>query len=313
MTLKAPLMSSKILVATSFDERLEAQVSAAETLSLRTGAPVKFLHVCEPPVIALGGVTARDESHDLMRAIQEERRQVATRRLQTLVSTLRRGLTLEFESVIGEVIPTLVKACEDEEVGLVIVGAARKDPAGFSTAVNLLTETSCPVLVMNEAARLSGHEHGLRVLLADDLSDASMSAVDFALGLALYLPGCQLMHLHVQSATEVEMLKKTHPSVGSLLTVDQWTASRRDAESMLIKRAGEAAHRLETSGGRYQAEVTAGHVFEEIQRSALAMRADLVICGEHHVFHWPTMQAGQVPYRQMLAGPRPVIVVPQAG
>ena len=131
MMLKAPLMSSKILVATCFDEHLEALVSAGETLSLRTGAPLKFLHVCEPPVISLGGITARDESHDLMRAIQEERRQVATRRLQTLVSTLKRGLTLEFEAIIGEVIPTLVKACEEDDVGLVIVGASRKDPAGF--------------------------------------------------------------------------------------------------------------------------------------------------------------------------------------
>jgi nucleotide-binding universal stress UspA family protein len=313
MALNVPLMSSKILVATSFDERLEALVSAAENLSARTGAPLKFIHICEPPVVSLGGVSTRDESHSLMTAIQEERRQVATRRLATLCSTLKRGLTIEFEALIGEVVPCLAKVCETDSIGLVMMGAARKDPAGFSTAVNLLTETTCPVLVLNEAARLDCVDRGLRILLADDLSEASSGAVDFALGLAHCLPACQVTHLHVQSATEFEMLKKSHPSVGSLLTVDQWSASRREAETQLLRRAGESAHRLEASGGRYQTEVTAGHVFEEIQRSALAMRADLVVCGEHHVFHWPTMQSGQVPYRQMLAGPRPVVVVPQEG
>lgn len=311
MALNVPLMNSKILVATSFDERLEALVSAAEALSVRTGAPLKFLHVCEPPVVSLGGISTRDEGHALLAAIQEEKRQVATRRLSALCATLKRGLTVEFEAVIGEVVPCLVKACENGDVGFVMVGAARKDPAGFSTAVNLLTEASCPVFVMNEAARFDSDQKSLRILLADDLSEASIGAVDFAMGLAHCVPGCQVTHLHVQSATEIEILKKAHPTVGSLVTIDQWTASRRESEAQLLKRAGDSASQLEISGGRYQTEITAGHVFEEIQRSALAMRADLVVCGEHHVFHWPTMQSGQVPYRQMLAGPRPVVVVPQ--
>jgi nucleotide-binding universal stress UspA family protein len=305
------LRSAKILVAVAFDERLDGMIHAAEIMSLRTGAPLQLVHICEPPVVVGSTEGRHDEGHTLLSALQEEKHQVATRRLQALARTMRQGIPVDCEAVIGEVVPALVSLCETRDIGLVMIGAARRDPAGLSTAVNLLTEVACPVMVLSDGVPLGCEQRPPRILLADDLSEASLSAVRFALGLACAIPGSQLTHLHVQSASEFELLRKVHPSSGDLLTWDQWRIARREAEAQVLTRAGNNAALLEEAGGRYLSEVLSGHVHDEIQRSALSMRADLIICGEHHVFHWPTMQAGQVPYRQMLAGIRPVIVVPQ--
>lgn len=317
MRLMFPARLGKILVAVAFDERLNCMLKAAEATARRTGASLRLVHVCDPWTKSYLAAAVEAGPQDLVQALKDETERVANQRLEAVRRSLPSDLTIETAVLSGEIVPSLIADTADNDVGLVIVGANRGGVGGtsigFSTAVNLITEGTTPVMVMNEASILAPSTSAWTIVVADDFTDVSQAALELGFSMAEALPATSLIHLHVESFGELQQ-RGFRPKVKGLeseFTRERLTRTLQDAETKMLERAGQRPNGLELRGGSYRMETVFGGVPEEIERTACAANADLVIFGQHRLFHKQTKHAGQVPFKAMFMQARPVIVVPQ--
>jgi len=253
----------------------------------------------------------------LSHALREEAMRIADRRLKAIASTLPPQAQVESAVLGGDIATALAADAEAEEVEMVLIGA-RKGPMsatslGFSTAISLIMEAPCPIMVLNESARLDFAKRPLRLVVADDLSESSLPAVRFSLSLAERLHEAVVYHVHVE--TFGELTRTTKDLVNSVgekpVTLESLEHRYRETEQVMRERAGGMAQALETHGKAYHLEIVSGQVVDELEKTACSARADLAIFGQHEVFHKKPLHVGQVPFKAMLSQSRAVVVVPQ--
>ncbi len=308
-------LSGPILVAIQLDDRLAEILKAAEALALMSGAPLRLVHVCDPWTKSFLATAVEQGPMDLVEALKLEAVRSAARRLERISASLSSELKeVETEVLEGDVTRSLAQDAESSGARFILIGARRGGGAqttlGFSTAVSLIMEARVPVFVLNEAASLPYRSKGLRVVVADDFSEVASGALDLAFALALSVREAELTHLHVESFGETGPRARSGARNGRPLTPDDIVRAGESAEAQLAERAGSRRRELLSKGGRYHAEAVCGRVADEIERTACASRADVVIFGQHRVFHRETVHVGQVPFKTMLSQPRCVAVVP---
>jgi hypothetical protein len=166
-------------------------------------------------------------------------------------------------------------------------------------------------MVVNKEAMFFPHRKGATILACDDFTEVSGAALDVGFSLAAGIKGSTLVHLHVESYGDLPShVKLKDPKTNASITPEQLEFINRQVEDKLLERAGEWPAKLESKGSRYEMEVVSGSVPDEINRSAVAHRADIVLFGQHKVFHRKSMHVGKVPYKVMLAQNRAGIGVP---
>ena len=310
------LAEKKILVAVSFDEHLGALVKSAENLSRITGASVRLVHVCDPwaksflsTVADIGGAS------DLMAALKDEATRIATKRLDSLRQTFQKAITVETNVVIGDVAKSIAADAEEHGCGIILAGASKGGVAGtiqgFSTAISLVMESSVPVMVLNDAAVFQPKQDRATFLACDDFTEVSAAALKVGFSLASKIKNSKIVHMHVESYGDLPSHGKLKdPKTNMTISREQLEHMNRQAEEKMLERASDWPSVLESGGSQYELEIVSGSVPDEIERSAIAHQADIVIFGQHKVFHRKSMHVGQVPYKVMLAQSRPVIVVP---
>ena len=65
------------------------------------------------------------------------------------------------------------------------------------------------------------------------------------------------------------------------------------AADRLGGRVADHLEALEAVGSRYQVEVASGPVAEELERTAVAVGADLIVYGQHCLYHRDTRMSGR--------------------
>lgn len=85
-------------------------------------------------------------------------------------------------------------------------------------------------------------------------------------------------------------------------------AAEREAHAVLRSRASGLKERIEASGGSYATEVAIGDVRDEMASLLIYDRPDIAVFGRHHLLHRQPARIGNVPFGEMLAGARSVIV-----
>lgn len=311
MLARFPSNKAKIGVAVSFDDKLERVLTVAGRLARMTGSKIRLIHVCDPWTKSYLATAVEAGPPDLVNALKEESARIASRRIGSLARTL--GDQVETQVAAGDVVKCLAEDAESEGVGLILVGASKGGIAstsmGFSTAVSLISESTVPVMVVNEDSDLDLGKEGLSIVVADDFSDVALEGLALGFALAQTVRGSTLVHAHVETYSDLQLFKKGK-AVSARVSPNQIAGMLQQAEEKLLARCGDRAGRLESEGGHYQMEVVAGSVPDELERTAVACRADLTIFGQHRVFHRHAMHVGQVPFKAMLSQNRPVIVVP---
>jgi len=310
-----PLVFKKLLVAASFDEHLEALLQSAENLARHTGASIRLLHVCDPWAKSFLSSVADSGAMDLMGPLKEEAIRIATRRLDSIRRSLPGEIKVETQVVSGDVAKLIAEDASESGSNMILVGASKGGVAGtihgFSSAISLVMESSVPVMVVNKDAMFVPREKGATFLACDDFTDVSMAALDAGFSLAKAIKGSTLVHLHVESYGELPHHGKLKdPKTNAAITPEQLAIINRQVEDKMLERSADWPSKLESAGSRYELEIVSGNVPDEIDRSAIAHRADIVLFGQHKVFHRKSMHVGKVPYKVMLAQNRPVIVVP---
>lgn len=313
MLARFPSSKAKIGVAIGFDERLESVLTVADRLARMTGCDLRLIHVCDPWTKSYLAMAVEAGPPDLVQALKQESFRIASRRVASLARTF--GRPVEVEVVEGDIVKCLAVDAEANGVGLLVVGASKGGVAstsmGFSTAVSLISESTVPVLVVNEDSHLKPPKDGMAIVVADDFSEIALEGLALGFALAQTVRGTTLVHAHVETYNDLQIFKRGRMPPHKV-TPSQLSEMLQQAEAKLLERCGDRAGRLEADGGHYQMEVVAGSVPDELERTAVACRADLTIFGQHRVFHRQAMQVGQVPFKAMLSQNRPVIVVPHA-
>lgn len=308
--------SKKVLVATAFDERLETVVRSAERLCHMTGAVMRLIHVCDPWAKSFLPIVAEKGSEELMSALKDEAMRIASRRLDALARTFDRSLRVETKVVSGDLAKEVAADAEENGCGLIVVGASKGGVSGtiqgFSTAISLIMEASIPVMVINDSTIFDPRNGRPVIIACDDFSEVSAAALALGFNMASVVNGAELVHLHVESYGDPHSGhgKLRDSRTNGVITPERLEFLNREAEEKMKERAGAWPEQLEHRGGRYTLEIVSGNVPDEIDRSAIAHRADVMVLGQHKVFHRKSMHVGQVPYKAMLSQGRAVIVVP---
>jgi nucleotide-binding universal stress UspA family protein len=310
-----PLADKKILVATSFDEHLESLLLSAENLAVLTGASIRLIHVCDPWAKSFLAAVADVGATELVDALKQESMRIASRRLDSIRSSFPKELKVDTHVVAGDTANLIASEATDHGCGLILVGASKGGIAGtiqgFSSAISLVMESSVPVMVVNKEAMFFPHKKGATFLACDDFTDVSGVALEAGFSLAAGIKGSTLVHLHVESYGDLPSHAKLKDTkTNGSISPEHLKLINRQVEEKMLQRAGDWPAKLESKWARYQMEVVSGSVPDEIDRSAIAHRADVVIFGQHKVFHRKSMHVGNVPYKVMLGQSRPVIVVP---
>jgi nucleotide-binding universal stress UspA family protein len=310
-----PMVHKKILVATSFDEHLEALLQSAEHLSHLTGASVRLLHVCDPWAKSFLSSVADAGATDLVDALKKEAMRIAANRLDSISRSFSKDVKVETKVVSGDVAKLIADDAKESGCGMILVGASKAGVSGtiqgFSSAISLVMESSVPIMVVNKEAMFDPKQKGPTLLACDDFTEVAGAALEVGFSLASSIKGSTLVHLHVESYGELPSHVKLRDSkTNSSITPEQLEHLNRVVESKMIERASDWPARLESKGSRYEMQIVTGNVPDEIERSAVASRADIVLFGQHKVFHRKSMHVGKVPYKVMLDQNRPVIVVP---
>lgn len=310
-----PVSKNKILLTVAFDDHLDGLLKSAENLCLASGASLRLLHVCDPWSKSFLSTVADVGAVELMDALKDEAARIAGRRLDYLRRTISKKVKIETNVVTGDIGKSVAADAEESSCGMILVGASKGGAAGtlqgFSTAISVVMESAVPVMVLNDRSVFNPRNGRPVVLACDDFSEGALAALEVGCSLATVAEGSRVVHVHIESYGDLHShVKLRDTKTNKPINVEQLEHLRRQAEDKMTTRAGEWPMTLESMGASYDMELVSGSVPDEIERSANAIQADVVVFGQHRVFHRKSMHVGQVPYKAMLSLSRPVIVVP---
>jgi nucleotide-binding universal stress UspA family protein len=315
-----------IVVAVAFDEHTMSLAHAAAELCRKTGKKLCLAHVVEPwaelPTSRAFG--SEDPLWNVTQAVEASARDLAEARFEEIVQTLGDDLTIRREIRSGKPAAELARIAEDVGAALMLVGAdygnLRFLPRGFSTAMSLMVSSPCPVCVIDAKAEKKFLHDPARFVLADDLGPESEAAVAFAYALAAAMDQSELHHVHVNGLSFETLKAGLGTATATAHTPLNAVASSEDVFDALLARLREKLearaqpHReyLDAAGGTVVTEVLTGEVNEQVGALSASVEPDLLIFGRHQAYHTRPFFIGRLPFRQMLAQKRPIVIVPNA-
>lgn len=251
----------RILCATDLLPKSEAAIERAGLLANQLNADLSLLHVVSPEK------SHQDLEHTLLSAVARTK----ARAKPLLWSTDRKA---EVAVRVGNPARIILETAEQSEAGLLVLGAHSKRPIRDALegtiAEKALATRKYPVLVVRDEVRKPYRS----VLLALDLSDASVSAIRAAEALVLK-PDVQTVVVHAHNPPYRDMLNIADVGeAASARYLGEWKREAACAVRDLL--------RLESDDpGRYRIHIEQKHATPAILQSIERFAPDLVVMGTH--------------------------------
>lgn len=225
---------NKILVATDFSPDASAAIDHAAALAVRHGAELIVLHVSgAAPSLPSLDVWANEAQLAQLIQMQELRRAGAAAKLDDTIAALKQR-EVKVRSLLyqGHAVALIDRAARDEDVDLIVTGARGVGAANVfiigSVTEGLIRRSDRNVLVARDEPRAFD-----KVLMATDLTDASLAVIPMALALASPDAEVELMHV-VEWGDHAPMVRGPHGSPA----VDfkkLWRVALEEAEKELTR------------------------------------------------------------------------------
>jgi nucleotide-binding universal stress UspA family protein len=185
---------AKILVATDFSDDANAAVEHAAALAGRHRAELLLLHACgAPPQIATLDIWSSNKEQ--LEQMQELRRTAAVGQLEKIADGLR-GRELNVRTLLrqGRAVQEINAAAREEDVDLIVTGARGSGGTNVfiigSVAEGIVRRSDRNVLVARgEVTKFS------KILMATDLTDASLAVIPTAMAFAAADSEVELLHV----------------------------------------------------------------------------------------------------------------------
>lgn len=305
-------------------------VSSLNALAVRTGMSVHLVHVIEPWTAEYSNAFFPGEytSSRVAEFAETKRIERAESKLKELATAFSPDVKCTFSVEVGSIVNALTQEANRQRASLItcslIQGEPKFLPRVFSTPLNLMAEANVPVLIIPNETSLDFSDRHLRLLVCDNLEEASRSAIGTALELSLALKETDLIHLHVYPKPAND-LKKWANDVLALMTEHRLPVNpgfspeqvientEKEVKTKLALRLGFEKDLLETQGnGNYRQLVCFGEVDAEIHAVVKNESPDIVVFGRHHLIHKKPFAIGKVPFSAMLTVEKPILMVPSS-
>lgn len=296
----------KIIVATQLDSGAAELLKQIGALSQLLAMPVHVVHVVEPWVGALG--FGAIPLPDVSEVIQQQMLSDAKQKLQEAIS--KSGILASSAVVLGPVVEALCEQAKALQAGLIVCGRTISEqsflPAGFSTAIGLMSAAPCPSLIVPSGVSLDWTRS--QFVLADDLSETSKEAMQFGAGLA---QKCRAALLHVHALDlRTEDLQST---IDTALATAR-SQARVDATSFVASMRSSICEQMKKRVGQveapYETRILDGKPGPAMGELLKSTKNAVAVFGRHKTFHIKPLAFGQMPFKVALSSHVPVVVVP---
>jgi nucleotide-binding universal stress UspA family protein len=309
--------SKKVLVAISFDDHARDLIKLGVAICKATGMHLRLVHVCEPWMGGVGfGIVPLPEVNS---AVQDELMFNARAQLQELAKSVDVSVKVETAVHLGPTVDLLTSDAAANQAGLIMCGRASCDypflPRGLSTALNLMSYASCPVLVVPRSVSLNlQHRGSLTFVVADDLSDSAQSVVKIGAAFATSL-GAKMMHVHALGLNEEQLQMTLNAATAAGRSMARISAKEFAAtltttvRTLMEKRVDK--QEMERAG-TYVVKILEGDAYTALQElgSTLPTNDSVLVFGRHHSVHRKPFMLGRLPLKTMLKSNHAVLLIP---
>ena len=320
----------KICVAVKSDDVSHRTLKIAEQYCLRTKSDMHLVTICENVFTgnsaAFASSSAAPFFADFFVTLQDGIQEVAESKMAQLAKSIQSPIKVTTSvSIAGAGTPAELIEAEalSQQCNMVMVGVSPQShrflPKGLSCALSLMSRSKLPVMVINQNQVAELESPRLKLLIADDLKNQSVSAVGAGFDMAFHLGNVDIHHVHINGLTKDALeaaiqsaLASSHSQPSPAISAnDVFNMSLKQLESKLETRTSGLGVSLELSGCTYKRSiVTDDSVTERLDRLAKQEKANIVVFGRHHSFHASLFNVGQMPFYAMLKLDCPIVVFP---
>ncbi len=315
-----------IIIATKLDRLGQELVTYSQHLFRNSLIPFRLVHAIEPKFVpgVIAGYPGDFVGTKLAKDWEDSSYAAAIEKAAAVANQVLPERECSYNVVFGR-IPSAIVAEAISNNGALIVAAAgqmadKSFPYGYSTSLGLMAGSSLPIMITpNHLSRLNNYDH-LRVLIADDLTDSSRSAITLGCEFANAFPRSEVMHLHICKSSFEDIEKwgdqllesmtagtiPMDPTFKKAEFLDKVGSYYRNA---LETRVGSAKLLIEQTGA-YHASVLYGDPFTQFAYAVGKFNPDLVIFGRHELVHTRPLGVGKMPFHAMLALNRTIVIAP---
>lgn len=318
--MKTPCESSVILVPLSLNENNQTLIETASRLALETGAHLRLLHVIKP---VWTKVASERGANDVSEIVENECIRLAQSGLKEMCAHLPEKVKYTKAYTISHSVPEAILKDASEHFAAMILCSTSSFvltllPKGISTILSLMAHSPIPVMAVPNHATLGLNDQAWRFMLADDLSDAGLSAAKYCLEWSRSQENSALFHIHVNPLVEnafvssfVATFRSQNPSINPSIDAQglykQYNeALDRKLKDRLVEIGGENAA-LE---GRYKTKLCVGPVTQEVKDAARELAVNAIVFGRHKAVHDKPFGIGATVYSLLLQQQYSIIVVP---
>ncbi len=285
----------KLLFVTKFEELGFDAVRSLLDLTRADLNHIVFINVIERDRFAMSRVGYRKDEEIRLREAAN------IRFIDWSENLFEQGLEVGVYIVVGALVSEVIKAAQEEEADLIVIGRSHKGMLEHlysgSDVTELLRRVATPVLVykhLSETA-ISTEKPFDRPLLAIDWSPASLRAVEYLMGLADVVS-----EISVVNVASEKNLKAT-----SAMAVQKTRRERR-------QKLEEICTLFETAGIHARAHVYIGDPDDEIEKAARDCQATMIVLGSSAKSAWVEKWLGSTPRKYAEESIYPTLLIPPA-
>jgi hypothetical protein len=316
-----------IVIATKLDKIGEDLITYSQHLFRNSLIPFRLVHAIEPKFVpgVIAGYPGDFVGAKLAKEWEDTSYTAAVEKLSALGKQVLPERECTHSVVFGRIPSAIVAEAISSNASLIVAAAGqmadKSFPYGYSTSLGLMAGSTLPVMIVpNHWNRLHNYDR-LRILVADDLTDHSRSAINIGCEFANAFSGSELMHLHICKSSHEDIKKWGEQILESMTTgtIPMDDNFRKDNfldkvgsfyRQSLESRIGSAKMMIEQTG-TYHPSVLYGDPFTQFSYAVGKFNPDLVIFGRHEFVHARPLGIGKMPFHAMLALNRTIVIAPE--
>lgn len=313
-----------IVVGLSLDETDHRLIQSVIPLARKLGSPLELVHATQPIFNYMGaGDVVVNPYYGYDRVINDIEDEDARKGMEGFKASIPVDIKVATHVLRDYASEALTIIATEVHAGMIVCGigkdASSNFLAGLSTAFSLASHAEVPVLIVPVGATVDIATRP-RVLIADNLEVEGRRALEAAIQLADELDCSEICHTHVHQlgVSEVKhMVNKVREAMNlGKIPPNPDFSSKTYVEQIRNKINEELRYRFHNSTGaqrvtsRYEALVAFGSPVEELHKSTLHRKTQLIVFGRHHLFHRRRFALGKIPYEAMMEQGVATLIVP---
>jgi len=322
------LFSSETTIVLGLDlsDEEDLLLQTAVSLVKKTGSRLVLVHAIQPyRTYATTGEDAILPTDAFEQGMFLSDVEEAKQRLQAIRDRLPPDLLIDIQ-VCREYPEHALDLVADEANASLIVCGMRTDPAhswygGLSTALSLMGSSRFPVMIVPLTIVIDFATRDHNILVADNLRDEGLYALQAALGLARSISYKQLIHLHVnpmsyrdinESVDKIRtaMIEGRLPSNPEFEAISYVKHMKDELKSLMQERL-KLADKDFAQGLHWSPRVRFGEPVEELHHLVKESKSDILVFGKHHFLRPKDLELGKIPYQAMIERHVASLVIPE--